>query len=82
LTSPATERTAVDLTALYEKESISLALAENIDATTGSPAASPVGRADDLESTPFDDRGDQADPDGTVIDSIFENWDEIAAQTL
>ena len=82
LASPSAERTALHLTALYEKESIDLTSAENIDSPTESPAVSPVGRADDLESTPFDDRGDQNDPDGTVIDSIFENWDEIAAQIL
>jgi hypothetical protein len=82
LTSPATERTALQLTALYEKESIDLAWAENIDATTESPAALPTRRADDLGSTPADDNGDKNDPDGTVIDSIFENWEEFAPRIL
>lgn len=82
LTSPATERTALQQTAFYEKESIDLTWAENIDAPTESPAVLRAGRVDDLESTPADDRGDQNDPDGTVIDSIFENWEEFAAQAL
>jgi ELWxxDGT repeat protein len=78
LTSPATERVATDLTALYEKESISLAWAENIDATTESPVASPAGRADDLKPASSDERGEKTAPAGAVIDSIFEDWDEFA----